>query len=83
MVTYKVYYYSLVSFKWQTIFYNYRNYVFRLTTVSISSIALECNRIFYFLKECKTTFEGQKSFYSLEDEPICGPCAGIGEEEPI
>jgi len=34
-------------------------------------------------KECKSTFEGQKSFYSLEDEPICGPCAGIGEEQPI
>ena len=44
---------------------------------------LYLNFVFFYSKECKTTFEGQKSFYSLEDEPICGPCAGIGEEESI
>ncbi len=28
------------------------------------------------LQECKTTFEGAKNFYSIEGQPICGPCAG-------
>nr|ALS04659.1 paxillin-like isoform X4 [Pseudodiaptomus poplesia] len=31
--------------------------------------------------ECKTTFEGAKNFYSLEGNPVCGPCAGVKEED--
>ncbi|XP_040576134.1 PDZ and LIM domain protein 7 [Lepeophtheirus salmonis] len=31
----------------------------------------------FVCKDCKTTFEGQKSFYSVEDKPICGACAGM------
>jgi hypothetical protein len=29
------------------------------------------------LQECQTTFEGHKSFYTIDDMPVCGPCAGI------
>ena len=34
-----------------------------------------------YLQDCHCTFEGQKSFYAIDDQPVCGPCAGIGEEE--
>lgn len=34
-----------------------------------------------YLQDCSCTFEGQKSFYAIDDQPVCGPCAGIGEEE--
>lgn len=37
----------------------------------------------FVCKDCKTTFEGQKSFYAIDDLPVCGPCAGIGEVQPI
>eukprot|EP00091_Calanus_sinicus_P006223 TRINITY_DN16829_c0_g1_i3.p1 TRINITY_DN16829_c0_g1~~TRINITY_DN16829_c0_g1_i3.p1 ORF type:complete len:120 (-),score=37.02 TRINITY_DN16829_c0_g1_i3:90-449(-) len=30
--------------------------------------------------DCKTTFEGSRSFYSLSGQPICGPCAGVKED---
>ena len=30
----------------------------------------------FHIKECKTTFEGAKNFYSVEGSPICAPCAG-------
>eukprot|EP00093_Oithona_nana_P013414 13414.XXX_655562_656017_1 [CDS] Oithona nana genome sequencing. len=35
----------------------------------------------FVCKDCSCTFEGQKSFYAIDDQPVCGPCAGIGEEE--
>ena len=28
-------------------------------------------------QECKKTFEGSASFYSVDDQPCCGPCAGV------
>ena len=33
----------------------------------------------FTFQECHCTFEGQKSFYAIEDDPVCGPCAGIIE----
>lgn len=29
--------------------------------------------------ECKCTFEGSKNFYSVDNQPVCGPCAGVQE----
>ena len=31
-------------------------------------------------QECKKTFEGSASFYSVDDQPCCGPCAGVVAE---
>eukprot|EP00092_Neocalanus_flemingeri_P078903 GFUD01098240.1.p1 GENE.GFUD01098240.1~~GFUD01098240.1.p1 ORF type:complete len:184 (-),score=40.61 GFUD01098240.1:20-571(-) len=30
--------------------------------------------------ECKTTFEGSKNFYSVEGQPVCGPCYGVTDQ---
>ena len=35
---------------------------------------------FFLLQDCRCTFEGQKSFYAIDNQPICGDCAGIGDE---
>ena len=35
--------------------------------------------VWFTFQECHCTFEGQKSFYAIEDDPVCGPCAGIIE----
>lgn len=34
----------------------------------------------FVCKECKKTFEGQSNFYTVDDMPICGPCAGVQNE---
>ena len=31
------------------------------------------------LQECKKNFEGAANFYSVDDQPCCGPCAGVVE----
>merc|ERR1712168_1560083 len=33
----------------------------------------KCNG--YITEECRCTFEGQKSFYAIDNQPICGDCA--------
>jgi len=33
----------------------------------------------FVCKECKCNFEGKANFYSVEDQPVCGPCAGVTE----
>ena len=32
-------------------------------------------------QECKKTFEGSQNFYSIDNQPVCGPCAGVNEDE--
>jgi len=34
----------------------------------------------FVCKDCKTTFEGAKNFYSMENQPICGACAGVTDD---
>ena len=31
------------------------------------------------VQDCSTVFDGVNNFYSVEGQPICGPCAGVGE----
>jgi len=33
----------------------------------------------FVCKECKKNFEGAANFYSVDDQPCCGPCAGVVE----
>jgi len=35
----------------------------------------------FVCSECKKTFEGSQNFYSIENQPVCGPCAGVNEDE--
>ena len=34
---------------------------------------------FILFQECKKNFEGAANFYSVDDQPCCGPCAGVVE----
>merc|ERR1712004_782265 len=35
----------------------------------------------FVCSECKKTFEGSQNFYSIDNQPVCGPCAGFNEDE--
>jgi len=35
----------------------------------------------FVCSECKKTFEGSQNFYSIDNQPVCGPCAGVNEDE--
>merc|ERR1712037_1031334 len=37
----------------------------------------------FVCSECKKTFEGSQNFYSIDNQPVCGPCAGVNENEQL
>ena len=54
--------------------------VFCLSNGRDTNVGNKKHLFFSFFQDCKCTFEGQKSFYAIDNLPICGDCAGIGEE---
>ena len=40
---------------------------------------VELNSCPFIFQECRCNFEGKSNFYSVEDQPVCGPCAGVAE----
>ena len=49
----------------------------RSCSILRSQMAHHWNNLLF--QECKKNFEGAANFYSVDDQPCCGPCAGVVE----